>query len=504
MALHFWLSLGRATDIKYLLSTYREGLRETELNEDNVEAVIDGFFYEMEYSYWFLYGLRNLNPELSEYEKPLYFIDRFIGNIFWWQSFGIGGRPTVRSVLDKLNVTEKVTAFKELNQTSFQKIDGLGREVAESFTWKGVNATRLDNTVNMVEELESILGQWIDKYSAGYEINSSTDVVGQFQNVTIHEGDITVRNNATFLIENCQFNLTGKLIIRDRAEVIIRNATFISNWNSSEEIEKIGAHPWRTRHVIVEKQAKLTVLNGELIFSASLYPWHGEYHSLILYDQATVNVTESKVTYVNGDGDYIYAYNDSRLWIKDVTISTFKPENPTYQPPTYPKSGLVASGRSEVNVKNSTVDEVYVEGNCTVNISNSNVEHFETFNDSSGVNIIGSTISRLEISDPNSNVWIIDTTVKELTARYSKVWLHNSSVKEIHIYKAKVWVVWDLPLFGQVAVPHAWAPYVFPVIALVITSIVIVAFFFLIRRKRGVKSKPELNASEASRPPSPN
>ena len=154
--------LGRATDIGYLLRTYRKGLGETELNEDNVEAVIDGFFYEMEYSYWFLYGLRNLNPELSEYEKPLYFIDRFIGNIFWWQSFGIGGRSTVRSVLGQLNVTEQVTAFKELDETSFQKIDELGTEVAESFA--PFNATRLDNTVNMVEELQSILDQWIDKY----------------------------------------------------------------------------------------------------------------------------------------------------------------------------------------------------------------------------------------------------------------------------------------------------------------------------------------------------
>lgn len=172
MALHFWLSLGRATDIEYLLGTYREGFVETELNEDNVEAVIEGFFYEMKYSYWFLYGLRALNSELSEYEKPLYFIDRFICNIFWSQSFPTGG-PTIRSVLAHLlsqahtfgNYSIPVTAFIELNQTSFQKIDDLGREVAESFTWKEVNATRLENTVNMVKELETVLGQWIDKYS---------------------------------------------------------------------------------------------------------------------------------------------------------------------------------------------------------------------------------------------------------------------------------------------------------------------------------------------------
>ena len=169
-AMWFHHCLGRATDIGYLLMTYREGLGETELNGDNVEAVVEGFFYEIRYSYWFLYGLRALNPELSEYEKPLYFIDRFIGNIIRWQSFPTAG-PTVRSVLYHLlaeahpfaDYSIPLTAFKELNQTSFHKIDELGREVAESFA--PFNATRLDNTVNMVEELETVLVQWINKYS---------------------------------------------------------------------------------------------------------------------------------------------------------------------------------------------------------------------------------------------------------------------------------------------------------------------------------------------------
>ena len=161
MAIYFHHSVSRATDIKYLLRTYREGLGETEPNEDNIEALIDGFFYEMEYSYWFLYGLRTLNPELSEYEKPLYFIDRLIlYRLLLWERVGT---RSIRPVLADLHGSILPTAFKELNQTSFQKIDELGTEVAESFA--PFNATRLDNTVNMVEELETVLGQWIDKYS---------------------------------------------------------------------------------------------------------------------------------------------------------------------------------------------------------------------------------------------------------------------------------------------------------------------------------------------------
>ena len=168
MATQFRHCVYRATSIEYLLRIYRRGLRETELNEDNVEAVIESFFYEMEHAYFgFLYGLRHMNPELSEYEKPLYFIDRFIAE--FRQPFT---GPNVRSVLARLlaeatslaNYSMPLTAFKDLEQISFDKIDELAFEVAESFSTP-FNATRLDNTVNMVEELQGILSQWIDKYS---------------------------------------------------------------------------------------------------------------------------------------------------------------------------------------------------------------------------------------------------------------------------------------------------------------------------------------------------
>lgn len=162
IAMSFHHCLGRATDIEYLLTIYLEGFIKSEPNVDNIEALIAGFFYEIEYAYWFLIGLKELNPELNEYGKPLYVIGDFIYYTFiGWEAYPEG--ETVRSVLGHLNVTGQVTAFKELNQTSFHKIDELGREVSESF--HSFNATRLDNTVNMVEELQAILGQWIDKYS---------------------------------------------------------------------------------------------------------------------------------------------------------------------------------------------------------------------------------------------------------------------------------------------------------------------------------------------------
>lgn len=297
-----------------------------------------------------------------------------------------------------------------------------------------------------------------------------TPHLGPFRNVTTHKGNITIGGKDRFLIENCQFDLTGKLVIKDRAEVIIRNAMFISNC-SEGALEHLGAHPWRTRNFIVEDQGKLTVLDSQLIFCAYLYPWHAEYHGLLLYDQAVVNITDSKFTYVNGRGETVYAYNSSKLWMKNVTVSTFQPVIPlpyrTYQI----KDAIAVFDQSEVEVQSSLIDEVYIQGNCTVDFSSSNVEYWRIIHDSSTVNIKDSVILQLEYFGPNSNVWLTNATIKHLMSR-GKVWLQDSSIKEMYARKANVWVIWDLPLFGQMTAPYTWAPYMLPVI---IFTIILVA-----------------------------
>jgi hypothetical protein len=141
---------------------------DSEPNEDNIEALIKDFSHKMFNSWMFLRVIEHLNPELSGYEKPLYFVDRFILYTFVaGESFT--GEPNVQSVLGHLttlsNHSISVAAFKELSQTSFDKICELGFEVTESF-YTPFNATRLDNTVNIVGELQSILSQWTDKYES--------------------------------------------------------------------------------------------------------------------------------------------------------------------------------------------------------------------------------------------------------------------------------------------------------------------------------------------------
>lgn len=145
-----------------------EATRIDEPNEDNIEALITDLWYDMFNAWMFLRVMKHLKPELSGYEKPLYFVDKFITYTFLTGE-PLTGEPNVRSVLGHLkakssgNYSIVVTAFKELDQISFKKIRELSSEVAESF-YTPFNATRLDNTVNIVQELESILSQWTDKY----------------------------------------------------------------------------------------------------------------------------------------------------------------------------------------------------------------------------------------------------------------------------------------------------------------------------------------------------
>ena len=149
-----------------------QATRIDEPNEDNIEALIEDLSSEMFNSWMFLRVMEHLNPELSGYEKPLYFVDRFIEYTFLVGQSSTGG-PNVQSVLEDLlgqakssgNYSIPVTAFKELEQISFDKMRELSFEVRESF-YTPFNSTRLDNTGDIVEELQSILSQWTDKYES--------------------------------------------------------------------------------------------------------------------------------------------------------------------------------------------------------------------------------------------------------------------------------------------------------------------------------------------------
>ncbi len=314
----------------------------------------------------------------------------------------------------------------------------------------------------------------------------------QQQNTTSHLGDILVEHNDTLLIQDCQFNQTGKLIIKENAEVTISNATFISNWDPNETPDETY---WRTKNLILQNQSKLTIVNSELILSANA-SYKLDYHSIIISDEATVNITDSKISYSDGLGDYVYCRNDSKVWMRNVVMSTFYPVSYYGD---YPKSGLNLEDQSQAEVQNLTLDYLSIgqtadswggRSNCTVDIGASRFEYLLTAGiDFSNVEISSSNVSRVDISGQDSSVRLTNTIVGELNKQYedAKVVLFDSSIQNIHVYAfSNMWVVWQLPLLGQVQIPYAWAPYIIPTL---VTSVAIVflivglALFLNARRK---------------------
>ena len=325
----------------------------------------------------------------------------------------------------------------------------------------------------------------------------------QQQNVTSYLGDIVVEHNDTLLIQDCQFNQTGKLIIKENSQVTISNATFISNWNPNETPDEPY---WRTKNLILQNQAKLTIVNSELILSANA-SYNRDSHCIIVGDEAIVNITDSKISYSDGLGDYIVCRNNSRVWMGNVVMSTFYPVSYYGD---YPKSGLVMEYESQAEVQNSTLDyasigqEVNMSGNqsnCTLDFNASKLEYLEIDStDFSNVKISSSTVSGIHIFG-HSNVRLTNTTVIELyQSNDVRIVLFDSSIQNIYVSSfSNMWVVWELPLFGQVEIPYAWAPYVIPafVTCVVIVFVILgLALFFIARRKR--RRKDENGAPQRS------
>jgi len=327
----------------------------------------------------------------------------------------------------------------------------------------------------------------------------------QQQNATSHLGDIVVEHNDTLFIHDCQFNQTGRLIIKDNSQVTISNATFISNWNPNETPDEAY---WRTKNVVLQNKSRLNIVNSELFLSANA-SYNRDEHCIIVCDDAIVDVTDSKISYSDGLGDYIYGRNNSRVWMRNVVMSTFYPVSYYGD---YPKSGLELEDQSQADVQNSTLDYASVgqtadssggQSNCTLDIDASKLEFLGIFGtDFSSVRLSSSKVSRFDLNGQDSSARLTNTTVGELNKHYTnaRLVLSNSSIQNIYVSdSSNMWVVWELPLFGQVEIPYAWVPYIIPAFAacvVIVFVIVGLALFFNARRKR--KRKDENDAPQRS------
>ncbi|MCD6242887.1 hypothetical protein J7K06_04295 [Candidatus Bathyarchaeota archaeon] len=197
-----------------------------------------------------------------------------------------------------------------------------------------------------------------------------TSIPNSYQNVT-YEGDLIVENNQTFTIQDSEFNMIGKIIVKDTSTLIIRNSKFIA------------IPPWDGDSIVMLDNSNLIITNTTVIFK---HPGGFDVH-ISLRHNAKANITYS--TFKNHG--YILAYNNATIYVSNSTI-TLGTKSTKY-------SGVSTFDFSTAEIENSTVDGVFIWDNSTVSLKNSIVKLLRTTweqEDRTTVNLMNSEIYQIE------------------------------------------------------------------------------------------------------------
>lgn len=309
--------------------------------------------------------------------------------------------------------------------------------------------------------------------------NNSVSVTYFYSHIN-HEGDINVSDCETFTIQDCEFNITGKIIVQDNATLIVKNARFVTTpslWSDGTSL-------------IVKNHAGLLVVNSTIVFH---HP-RGCNCQIILQNEAKVNITESMLI---GHGDIVARDNSTiKIYNSNITIGFS----------SYDFSGVVTFDNSVAEVEDSTIDGVFIWDKSAASIKDSVAKLIRTGwkeTDETVINITNSRIDsisvqggtplfhiiRSSISDGyfhcNTSAWFIDSSTRTLRATgNAMIWLIGSSAGSISTNNnAKVFVGWNLPLFGPVTVSHTWIP-TMQILFMISISVVIGVSYIVYSRKK--------------------
>jgi len=354
---------------------------------------------------------------------------------------------------------------------------------------------------------------------------SDVNLSPEYQNITTHYGDLIIGNTTVYQISDCKFNLTGRLTITDKALVTIKDATILLtcladrwNWVSGENA---SMGPVRAFMIIVEEQARLEVDNATFVLSAPRLdpnPWAWiPGHAIHAKDSAEIYMSDSKLLYTDGQGDFIRSTDNSNIQIVDSDLSTHQ-----YMGTPTPGSGILSNGNSNVYVENCLLDVAYFGDNSTVTLFDVNITELFSHdpNDTCTINVTDSRIGQIRLWAP-ANVYLNNVIVDTLNAhtncsiRATKctfervyvsngadLWLSDTEVREIRTYeKGNVWIVYSLPLFGQITISYIHIPYVVPLILTTVIIVTLVLVHFVLRRKSKLDSKTSTRKEESGSSP---
>lgn len=304
---------------------------------------------------------------------------------------------------------------------------------------------------------------------------SSLGIVGRFvrpvaayrpihyRNIT-HEGAIIVDNDETFTIEDSNFTIKGDIIVKDNARLIIRNTNLTITFDTYNEIY----HPYSIR----------------------------------IWNKAMANITDSKVTL---DLGVITLQNSSVIHVNNSTISEgprkdFKTQlilrdnSVAYIQKSKIECSLFAHHNSivyidESNIRDLAPGEYSHEGNITVQVRDSYVDHMRA--KYSNVHVWNSTIG--SVMGKDSDICVEGSKIQS----YLSAW-GNSKIVLIYTYildrkisahdSSVVLVTLDFLPF-VVLVPYQWVPWIY--LGIVIAIIVSIGLIINFVRKRKIRRSLE-------------
>jgi hypothetical protein len=392
-------------------------------------------------------------------------------------------------------------------------------EEIESLKYKRVSvfitiSATLVFTVSFDAFLQDVPGQFtVLQKTPDNWLKSWTSTASLYENKT-HTGDIIVENG-TYLVENMEFHIVGKMSVRNDAAVIVRNAKLVLS------------RVWYIEAIEFKNKSKFMAENATIVFQLSI----GPYPSYIIADhESQLNITDSKLSGWGG----IIARNDSKVYIEN---GTFEGPNPRDDEDCV----VITKDNSFASIQNSKLDSASARGqssilvmqsviqpngvsaieNGTIEIENSDLGYCQWLLEHSNLRMSNSTVEGISFggsilqaqnsringlrTSVNCNVILIDTPVSYVKAHgNSTVWLINSVAREIKTWdEAKVNVGWQLPVLGVLTVPYTWIPILKVVFVIALLIVVIAAAVLLNRRwKRWQTEKMKQEAISACNLPS--
>jgi hypothetical protein len=233
---------------------------------------------------------------------------------------------------------------------------------------------------------------------------------------TVHSGDLIVDGNESLIIENCNYEQYGNIVVRDNATLILRNSVMMVRQ------EKI------TLSINVSQEASLILENAELTVTYRRSAVE-RVPPIRLSDKAVLRVDKVKSRYALPQ---VIATNQSEITISDSTSNSW---------------GIVCHDTSTVTAHNAHIGPIHSYDSANVSFQNSSANDYMCYDNSS-----------LRIEDsifPYSPGPGYSTRKSVFSSNHSSILIRKSLIDEILFRSYQGQIVFENSTIGEIAVDKA-------------------------------------------------